>query len=331
MDRRQALKLTAASLAAGAAMVRAQTTRTAPAPAAARTALLDKVSIYIPAGLGGGWDQTGRAFGAAMLAEGLVKEITYENKGGKAGTLGLADFVGRYRTDPTALFVAGLTLVSGITLHRSTTTMKDLLPLARLTGDYMVMAVSPNSRFSNIEQLVQALRTNPAQVTFSGGSAGGTDHMLVGMLMRAVKADLNAMHYEATAGGGEAIEKVRANPSLVLVAGYSELKDAIERKQLVPLAVSARKATFGIPSLRDLGIDTELTNWRGVFASSGLKQSEADTLNRLVTRAAESASWQRAVQDNLWVRSPLAGRDFNKFVEFEAILASNVISMLKIK
>ncbi|HEY0817344.1 MAG TPA: tripartite tricarboxylate transporter substrate binding protein, partial [Rhizobacter sp.] len=80
------------------------TVATAQAAAASRRGgpLVPRLKIYIPAGTGGGWDQTGRHLGAAMQAAGLVGSVSYENRGGEGGTLGLADFAERHRDDPHA-------------------------------------------------------------------------------------------------------------------------------------------------------------------------------------------------------------------------------------
>ena len=47
-------------------------------------------NLLIPANPGGGWDLTGRALGEALLQAGQARAVTYENRGGAAGAIGLA-------------------------------------------------------------------------------------------------------------------------------------------------------------------------------------------------------------------------------------------------
>ena len=54
---------------------------------------LGTLKMMIPANPGGGWDQTGRQLAAAMQSAKLVQSVSFENKGGAAGTPGLAQFV----------------------------------------------------------------------------------------------------------------------------------------------------------------------------------------------------------------------------------------------
>ncbi len=56
--------------------------------------------MMIPANPGGGWDQTGRALAAALQANKLVQSVQFDNKGGAAGTIGLAQFVNSAKGDP---------------------------------------------------------------------------------------------------------------------------------------------------------------------------------------------------------------------------------------
>ena len=51
------------------------------------------IKMMIPANPGGGWDTTGRALGKAMQDSGAASTVTFENKGGAAGALGMAQFV----------------------------------------------------------------------------------------------------------------------------------------------------------------------------------------------------------------------------------------------
>ena len=154
-------------------------------PAVSRAAepqLIPKLRIFIPANEGGGWDQTGRALGASIQAAGLASKISYENKGGKGGTIGLADFVARYNSDPGALLVGGMVMLGAIAVGRPEVTLAQVSPVARLTNDYMVLVAKTGSQPATMAALVEAMRKDLGKVAFTGGSAGGVDHMLAGMI-----------------------------------------------------------------------------------------------------------------------------------------------------
>ena len=57
--------------------------------------------MMIPANPGGGWDTTGRALGKALQDAGVATAVSYDNKGGAAGAIGLAQFVTAARATRT--------------------------------------------------------------------------------------------------------------------------------------------------------------------------------------------------------------------------------------
>ena len=69
--------------------------------------------MMIPANPGGGWDTTGRALGKALIDSKVADNVTYDNKGGAAGALGLAQFVNASKGDPNALMVMGAVMLGG--------------------------------------------------------------------------------------------------------------------------------------------------------------------------------------------------------------------------
>ena len=83
---------------------------TLPLPALAAA----NVKMMIPANPGGGWDTTGRALGKALSDAKVADTVTYDNKGGAAGAIGLAQFVNASKGDPNALMVMGAVMLGGL-------------------------------------------------------------------------------------------------------------------------------------------------------------------------------------------------------------------------
>ena len=73
----------------------------------------ENFKLMLPANPGGGWDTTGRALGKAMQDAGVAGSVSYENKGGAAGAIGLAQFYNSSKGDPNALMVMGAVMLGG--------------------------------------------------------------------------------------------------------------------------------------------------------------------------------------------------------------------------
>ena len=107
---------------------------------------LDTVKFMAPGSVGGGYDQTARVLGKALIEANVAKSATFENKGGAGGTLGLAQFANSTKGDPNALLVVGAIMVAGIEQNKPQITLKDVTPIARLFTEYNVIAVRKESR-----------------------------------------------------------------------------------------------------------------------------------------------------------------------------------------
>jgi len=71
----------------------------------------------------------------------------------KASRVGLARFIGNERGRGDVLLVSGLIMLGGIVTHQSPVTLRDVVPIARLTGEYEVIAVPTASPLRSLQDL----------------------------------------------------------------------------------------------------------------------------------------------------------------------------------
>jgi putative tricarboxylic transport membrane protein len=279
-------------------------------------AAVDSVKMMIPANPGGGWDTTGRELGKAMTASGAVKNIQYDNKGGAAGTIGLAQFVNSSKGDPNALMMGGMVMVGGIIQNKSAVNLSQVTPVARLTSEYEVIVVPANGP-KTLKELLEKFKANPGSVSWGGGSAGGTDHILAGLIAKEVGVAPSKVNYVPFKGGGESVAAIIGGHVTAGVSGLSEYAQHIKSGKMRALAVSSPKAMEGIPSLKEQGVNVELANWRGVFAAPGITKAQRDELVAAVEKATKSKEWQEALKRNDWDNFWLPGDAYAKYVDDE--------------
>lgn len=288
---------------------------------------VDSVKLMIPANPGGGWDTTGRELGKAMQASGAVKNIQYDNKGGAAGAIGLAQFVNASKGDPNAAIMGGMVMVGGLITNKSAVTIDQITPLARLTSEYEVIVVPANGP-KTLKELLDKFKANPGSVSWGGGSAGGTDHILAGLIAKAVGADPSKVNYVPFKGGGEAVSAIIGGHVTAGVSGLSEFAQHIKSGKMRALAVSSPKAIEGIPSLKEQGVNVELANWRGIWGAPGITKAQRDELIAAVEKAAKSPSWKETLKKQDWEDYYLAGDAFGKFIEEENKRIGDILGAL---
>ena len=231
----------------------------------------DQLRVIAPAAPGGGWDQTARAMQQALQREGIARLAPVENIPGAAGTIGLARFMGAERGSSDAVMVSGLIMLGGIVTNRSPVTLADVVPIARLTGEYKVIAVPAASPLRSLQDLLTAFKARPESISWGGGSAGGSDQILAGLVADAVGVDPRRINYIAFAGGGESLSAILGGQVSVGINGLAEFAPQLEAGTLRALAISSadRLPGLDVPTLREQGVAVDFENWRSVVAPTG--------------------------------------------------------------
>jgi putative tricarboxylic transport membrane protein len=289
--------------------------------------LFDTINMFVPAAPGGGWDGTARAIERAAKASGLVGNFQFENVGGAGGMIGLPRFVNQRKGQGNSLMVGGSVMVGAGITNKSPVTMRNVVPVARLTEESSVIVVPTGGKIKTWNELVAALKANPKAVSVAGGSAGGTDHIVLGLMIKELGRNPREAAYVAFAGGGPANAAILGNQVTAGISGYSEFEDQIKAGRMIPLAVSGniRIPGVNVPTMRELGLNVAVANWRGVFAAPGVTTAQREKLFELMSKLNQSPAWQQELVTRKWTGVFLAElpfeREINKDItETEAVL-----------
>ncbi len=288
----------------------------------------NNIKMMIPANPGGGWDTTGRALGKAMLDAKVADTVTFDNKGGAAGALGLAQFVSGSKGDPNAIMVMGAVMLGGLITGKPPVSLSSATPLARLTSEYNVFVLPANSPFKSLKEVIEQFKKDPGSIKWGGGSRGSTEHIAAAMIAREVGVDATKVNYVAFRGGGEATAAILGGNVTLGGGGYSEMSEYINAGKMKGLAVTSGTRLKGvdIPTLKELGVNVEIGNWRGVYGAPGITPAQRKALTDMLLKAAKSKTWAESLEKNNWTAAVLAGPEFEKFVDddFAALRATMV-------
>ena len=291
---------------------------------------LDDLKLIAPAKPGGGWDQTARAMQEVMQSAGIAKAVTVENVAGAGGIVGLSQLADKEKGDPNVLMVNGLVMVGAILTNQSTVTLEQTTPIARLTGEYEVIVVPKSSDIQNLGQLVEKLKADPSSVAWGGGSAGGTDHILAGLIAQAVGADATKINYVPFSGGGEALAAIMGGHVTAGVSGIGEWLGQIQAGELRALAISAPSRIEGldIPTLKEQGVEVELANWRAVVAAPGIDDAQKKALVDAVDAMHKSDGWKKTLADKGWMDLYQSGDEFAQYLKEENVRVTEILKTL---
>ena len=296
------------------------------APTLVQAQDIQNLRIMAPASPGGGWDQTSRSIQSVLQDAGIVKPVQVFNVPGAGGTIGLAQLYNA-KGDGSLMMTMGLVMVGAIQTNSSKVDLSRVTPLARLTGEYEVVVVPASSPYKNMADLVAAWKADPGKVAFAGGSAGGTDHMLVGLMAKAAGIDPRKMNYVPFSGGGETLAAVLGNQVAAAVAGYGEFEAQIKAGKLRAVGISAPKAQPGIeaPTLKSQGLNVELANWRGIVAPPGISADQKKALVSALDKMHASKEWKDVLETRKWTDLYLSGSKFDVYLKLEQKRTNEVL------
>ncbi len=292
---------------------------------AAQAQTLNNLRIMAPASPGGGWDQTSRAIQTVLQNQGIAKPVQVYNVPGAGGTIGLAQLYNA-KGDGSQMMTMGLVMVGAILTNGSKVDLSRVTPIARLTGEYEVMVVPASSPYKTFKDLAAAWKTNNG-LAIAGGSAGGTDHILVGLLAKSAGVDSRKMNYVPFSGGGETLAAVLGNQVAAAVAGYGEFEAQIKAGKLRAIGISSGKRQAGIdaPTFKEQGYNVELSNWRGIVAPPGISSTEKANLVAAMDKLHASKEWKDLLKTRGWIDLYMSGSKYDVFLKTESARIKGVL------
>ncbi|MFD1152372.1 Bug family tripartite tricarboxylate transporter substrate binding protein, partial [Saccharothrix hoggarensis] len=276
-----------------------------------------RLEIMAPADPGGGWDQTARSMQAAISGAKLADSVQVNNVGGAGGTVGLQKLATERSEE--YLMVTGLVMVGAVETNGVEKRLEDTTPIARLTAEDEVVVVPADSPYRSIDDLLAAVAEKGQGVSITGGSAGGTDHILAALLLKAKGIDPGKLNYVPYSGGGESLAALLGGKVDAGISGVGEYVEQIKAGKLRALGTSGPKEhpELKVPTFKNVGTGVELINWRGVVAPGSISVAAKDRLVKLVADMHASPQWQEELKKKGWTDTFQTGHDFSTFLTVE--------------
>ncbi len=289
------------------------------------------LDFIAPGGAGGGWDLTIRTTAKVLKDTGLVTNaMPITNKPGAGGGVTLSHLQTLDGNDDTIVVYSPPLLL--INLNGSSEfSYKDTTPLARLIADYGAFVVPKDSKYTNINQIMDALKEDPKSVKIGGNSsAGSMDHIQFLMMAKAAGVEnLNQIDYISFQDGGATAQILGGHVDL-LSTGLGDVEALVASGDLTVLAHTAdhrvgEGVLAEIPTCIEEGIDGTFVNWRGIFGPPNMPDYAVEYWSNKLGEMVETPEWAAACTKNGWDKLYLNSADFTSFLEevngeYEAIL-----------
>ncbi|MDH0090731.1 tripartite tricarboxylate transporter substrate binding protein [Achromobacter mucicolens] len=251
------------------------------------------VRIVVPYGPGGAVDVATRKM-AQMLSTQTGQSFIVENKPGATGTIGVSQ-VARAAPDGYTLVANDTTysLLPHIFKQLPFDPAKDLQPVSAFVFAPMALAVSSDSPYRKLDDLIAQARAKPDIITYGSGGPGTTPHFAAEGL--ALATHVKFMHVPFK-GAAEATQAVLGKVIDFQFASTTGVMGAVQGGQLRLLAVSGDKrlaVLSDVPTFTEAGVkDFGVVNWTGLWAPKGTPAAVTQRLQGEIAKAMASEEMQ---------------------------------------
>jgi tripartite-type tricarboxylate transporter receptor subunit TctC len=227
------------------------------------------LKMVVPFPPGGQGDLAARPIARAFERI-LGKPVVVDNRGGAGGALGNAA-VARGSFDGHTLL---MTLSSLAVLPEADRIMgrqaqyetSELIPIARVLADPTLLAVSADTPWKTVADMVSDARKRPGEIAYGSSGPYGTLHVSMEMFTGSAGIKLNHVPYR---GAGPALNDLLSGQIKALASAPGVLKPQADAGKIRVLANfgAERVPSFpDVPTFRELGFaDVEFYIWGGLF------------------------------------------------------------------
>jgi putative tricarboxylic transport membrane protein len=290
---------------------------------------LSRLRVMAPASPGGGWDTTARLLQRVIRSTAIARNVQVFNVEGAGGTIGLGQL--SRETDDALLMMMGLVMVGAIETNKSAVGLGDVTPVARLLGEPEIIVAPADSPYDSLADFVRAWKDDPRALPVAGGSAGGTDQVLAGLLATAGGVDPKQINYIPYSGGGQSLAALLGNQVAAGISGVGEYGEQVLAGKLKGWAVSSAQRSGqvpDVPTITEAGFDVVVSNWRGLMTRPGIAEKPLADLIGVVQRAHDTPEWRDVLAKQGWDDEFLAGADYGRFLADEEQRVSTILRQI---
>lgn len=240
------------------------------------------IKYVVPFGTGGVTDNVARLI-SQQLSTKLKQSVVVENKPGVSGIVG-TQLVAKAIPD-------GYTIMGGtITTHAVNpffakdlgyNPVSDFVPLAMVGTVSNVLVVPTNSKFNNVQDLIQELKRNPDGLTYGSSGAGTSQHLSGQLFQSLTNTKMRQIIYK---GGSQAMIDLAGGQLDMVFETYAAARPMIDTKKVKVLGVTSIKRLAelpGVPTISEAGVPGfEMQSWQGVFAPAGTPAPIVEKLSK---------------------------------------------------
>lgn len=289
------------------------------------------IKVIVPYPAGGSSDQLARMV-APKLRESLGQNVYVENLSGGNTMIGTG-VAARAAPDGYTILVTSLAYSVNLLVTKAASyKTDDFIPIAPIVMNPYLMMVNPSVPATNIKELLQVAKQDPAKFNAVGLGPGGVTHLLNERFAALSGVPITTIQYRG------------AGPALIDLLGGQVQFFIDTLVTSIPFARSGKLRALGVTSeirsklLPDIPTLTESgypgmtqEGWFGAFVPAGTPKPIVDRLNYAINEAMASREVQEIVTRDGLKTASLTPAQFLQFITDDTKKWANTVRTLKIQ
>ena len=283
------------------------------------------IRLVVPFTPGGGVDINARLI-AQKLTEYLGQQIIVESRPGAGTNIG-NEFVAKSAPDGYTLLVNSGPVAINMALYKNLNydTLRDFVAISLFSESPNVLIVHPSLPVKTARDLVALAKSRPGVMNFSSSGSGTTQH-LSGELFN-LRTGIKLVHVPFR-GTAPSLTAVVAGEVEITFANIPAISAFVKAGRLRPLATTSLKRAAqlpDVPTLKEGGIDVEVTVRYGVFAPSATPREIVNVLANAIAKAARSPDTRQRLLDLGAEPVGNSPEEFGKIMKEEVVRWAEVV------
>ena len=256
------------------------------------------VKIIVPFGAGGPTDVYTRDI-AEELRKALHQSFFMENRPGAGTTIG-TEFVAHAPPDGYTLLMVSSTQTVNETLYakKPYELLRDLVPLAPLEENDLVLVVNPSVPAKNMAGLLALARAKPGTLNFGSSGPGSNYHMAAELLKNLTGIDIVHVPYKGSTGMRTDILSGQIQMLFDSIPTMAPMVKAGMVRALGTSGLTRSPILPDVPTIAEAGVPGfHFSQWVGFMAPKGTPQPIVDllqrTINSILSRPDIKAAWEQ--------------------------------------
>lgn len=297
----------------------------------AQAQLQPLTKIIVPYAPGGSTDLLSRLLADHIQRNNPGKQFIIENRPGAGAVIG-TEAVFRAPPDGATIgIVANSFLINSHIKKLAYDPLTNFEPLCHLIDSPQIIVVNAKSPYKTLDEFLSDVRRNPGKHSIASLGPATTQHVAVAMFLKTAKIELN---YVPFTGGAPTTNALLGGHVTSIIGNYSEIEPQITAGELRALATtnSTRIAPLpDVPTVRELGLDFEVTAWFALVATGKTPPSVVASLIDAFSSAMKNTEILARLDKLQLYPANRCGEDFASFLKQQASITEKVVKETGIK